>query len=257
MKSTVYRKYGLIRVEHVWFADHIYDGRADVTFYHEIHKESISTDNKQYIETPFSTAITDLRKNEDDLWGAIKKNTRYEIRRSEKEGIETKSFIAEEIPAHLLSAFAKTYNSMYMTKGMNNVFNMRLVKRYIENDMIWFSVAFYNGEPLVFHSYIVDPVHARFFYSCSPFREQREMATLIGRMNRCLHWFDMIELKKRGVEEYDWGGISNPDNPNTIDRFKLAFGGENQDLCNVIVGNTIIGRSVLTLKSMHTSRKQV
>ncbi len=75
-------------------------------------------------------------------------------------------------------------------------------------EMIHFSIAFYNEIPLVFHSYIIDDSHVRFFYSCSSFRQEREMSSIIGRMNRLLHWENMLFFKHKGICEYDWGRVS-------------------------------------------------
>lgn len=245
MKSAKYKKHGIINIEHTWFAENITSGAADVCFFHEIQKTNVPDDKRYIKEREYNTAITDLTKTEEELWNLIKKNTRYEIRRAGKEGIKEISFLADELPDDMLVAFEKTYNNMYISKGMKNTFNKELVKSYMKSAMIWFSIALFEEEPLVFHSYIVDSIHARFFYSCSPFREQKEIATRIGMMNRYLHWSDMMQLKQMGVEKYDWGGISNFDMPNSIDRFKLSFGGERKMFYNYIVANTRLGKMVL------------
>ena len=96
--------------------------------------------NKQY------SLITEL--SEDELFGKISKNFRYEIRRAQKE-----------------------------------------------------------DTPYVFHSYIVDmeDKQVRLLHSCSSFRSEKLLANLIGRINKLLHWEDMIYFKKCGIRQYDWG----------------------------------------------------
>ena len=42
-------------------------------------------------------------------------------------------------------------------------------------------------------------------------------------------------MKKMGIENYDWGGISSLDNPNGIDKFKMAFGGSPIFYYNVMI----------------------
>lgn len=244
MKSAIYRKYGLITIEHIWFADKIKKGNADISFYHEMEKKYTPDHDNQIKKRAFNTAVTDLTKDEEELWSLIKKNTKYEIRRSERESIEVNSYMGHEMPDELMMAFEKTYNEMYISKHMKHTFNKKLLKSYADNDMIYYTIASAFGEPLVFHSYITDGANARFYYSCSSFREKREIAALIGRMNRYLHWRDLLELKGLGIGQYDWGGISNKTNPNSIDTFKLAFGGELKDAINYIIPNTLKGRCV-------------
>lgn len=194
------------------------------------------------------TLISDLSLTEDELLKRIKKNTKYEIRRAEKEGIVVNFYGASEITPDLLGQFKENYESMYASKGMKRSFNMDLVKAYIEKDMIYFSIAYYNEEPLVFHSYIVDSYHVRFFYSCSPFRSEPDIANLIGRMNRYLHWQDFMQFKKMGIVEYDWGGINSIDEPNSIAQFKFAFGGHPVIRYNYIIGRGLIGKLLVKYK---------
>ncbi len=190
------------------------------------------------------TLISDLSLPEEDIWSKIGKNTRYEIRRSEREGIITEHFSSEEITPELFDTFEKTYNEMYQSKGIKTVFDRALVNQYIKNDMIVFSAASYESKPLVFHSYIVDENNARFFHSCSTFRSEPEMAALIGRMNRYLHWKDYVWLKDIGIKEYDWGGINDSysTDPSNITKFKMSFGGVPEARYNYMIANSMLGK---------------
>lgn len=66
-------------------------------------------------------------------------------------------------------------------------------------------------------------------------------------MNKYLHWKDILSFKERGYSRYEWGGITDVENPNGIDRFKMEFGGEVQIYYNYIVANSLKGRLYLYL----------
>ena len=190
-----------------------------------------------------------IGKDEDEIYKAIRKNFRYEIRRVERENVRLESYTSEEMKANneLLGEFEKIYNLMYESKGMHDKFNMDLVKSYMDNDAIFFTVAYYNDEPLVFHSYIKSDEDVRFFYSASPFRTEKEVATMIGMMNKALHWYDIKMFKNMGIRTYDWGGIANPENPNGIDSFKMGFAGKCIEYNNYIMGKDVIGKIIVKL----------
>ena len=198
------------------------------------------------------TLITDLTEEEESIYKRIRKNYRYEIRYIEKEDVQLQLYTASDMNKNreLFSKFIVTYNQMYSSKGMNVRFNRPLVEEYMKNNAICFSIGFYKGEPLVFHSYIIDEYNVRFFYSALPFREKKEMSTIIGQMNKALHWFDIKSFRKMGISQYDWGGIANPENPNGIDLFKIGFGGQNRSYYNTIKGVSIKGRIPLLLNNM-------
>lgn len=76
------------------------------------------------------------------------------------------------------------------------------------------SVAYANGKPAVFHTYILAGKTARLYQSCSEFRfDGNAHRNAISRANRFLHWRDMLELKGLGFDTYDWavwGRLTTP-----------------------------------------------
>lgn len=242
MKSCVYKKYG-IKIVHIWFEDEsnyrLYQGQGDIIYLHGVvNKLKLGIAKEQ------NSLMTDLTMDEESLFRNINKNYKYEIRRCGKENVVYRTYVGYEIydVPGLLENFKVTYNEMYKAKGMNVEFNTDLVKTYIKNGMITFSIAFYNNQPLVFHSYICDKENVRFFYSASSFRTNTELAKVIGRMNKGLHWYDLKYFKSEGYRYYDWGGISDLKQPNGIDQFKIRFGGEPCSYYNIIYGSSIIGK---------------
>ncbi len=245
----VYADYnkGPIRVGHLWFSEQLPKENKPVILYqHGCKKEIKEHGCKCSIQ---HTLITDLTLSEEELYQKIRKNYRYEIRRAEKEGVCLCAYNAAEMQKkpELIKRFAETYEQMYADKNMKVHFNKKLVEAYMQKNGICFTVAFYQNEPLVFHSYIIDETQVRFFYSASPFREQKELANVIARMNKALHWYDLKKFKEMGIKIYDWGGVANPENPNGIDEFKMGFGGEHRRYYNIIRGTNVITKFGLQL----------
>ena len=140
---------------------------------------------------------------------------------------------------------------MYRSKGSDTKLNVTAIERYLAADGIIFSAAIHEGEVLVFHSYICDNEEARLLHSASCFREESADQSMIGRANKRLHWEDIKYFKQKGLLRYDWGGISDFENPNGIDEFKLKFGGEKITYYNIFAGNTVLGKAaVLAMKAM-------
>jgi hypothetical protein len=86
-----------------------------------------------------------------------------------------------------------------------------------------------DGEIHVWHAYVISDGRARLLYSASLFREQdKSLQALIGRINRWLHWQDILEFKRRGFRIYDFGGLFSDESSAMaagINKFKEGFGG--------------------------------
>lgn len=253
MIEAIYRKLG-IKIKHVWFynSDRLENsGMQDIIYYHAMEQCNMENGvKKQY------SLISDLEQDEGQLWKGIRKNFRYEIRRAEKENIDVKVFWGQEITNEegLLDKFVKVYNAMYKDKHMIRHFNTKLITEYMKDNKIIFTIAYEDKEPLVFHSYLFDKDKTRFFYSTSPFREDKELAAQIGRMNKYLHWRDLLFFKNIGVKEYDWGGVFSHTNCNGIDLFKKGFGGRDIEYYNIMIGTSFLGKLIVKLLSLHNKK---
>ena len=83
----------------------------------------------------------------------------------------------------------------------------------------------------MYHFYICDEKHAKLTISCSGiWGADVSDRNMVGYVNKALHWHDFLYLKEKGVESYDWGGVTwNEDDPGIlagINRFKQSFGGK-------------------------------
>lgn len=254
VKSTYNR--GILKIQNVWFAESkeitsivetANESKCDVLNIHGVRFDSNPSGwNEQY------TIISDLTASEEELLKKMRKNFRYEIRRADKEGVVIKRYIDSEFANEkdLLDTFENTYNQMYRDKDMSTVFNRTQVEGYLRDKCMVVTVGFYENIPYVFHSYIYNSVSARFFYSTSPFRSDKEDAALIGRINKAVHWHDMKMFKNMGITEYDWGGISDKDASNGIDQFKVGFGGKIEKYYNNSIGVSLIGNLAVKVKKI-------
>ena len=250
MVQYTYKK-GFTTVEHNWFIDD-YDSalvknKSDVLICHAVALENLHYFDKYSKQ---ATLITDLSCDLDLIFQKFNKNYRYEIRRAEKENVVYKVYWGEEIFSEpgVYERFIEVYNQMYKSKGMDTVFNRTQVLSCIKANCIVFTVAFYNEEPLVFHSYIYDKMNTRFYYSASPFREQKDDSALIARMNKGLHWHDIQLFKSKGIVKYDWGGVqmlSDLRFTSGIAKFKAGFGGEYLEYYNCKKGKTFWGKLIM------------
>ncbi|MBP3604396.1 MAG: hypothetical protein J6J79_09660 [Lachnospiraceae bacterium] len=255
MVDVVYQK-KFLRINQIWYPKDVkiaellkQKRKSDILFVHGTEKEE--TKGSFCGGNEFHTCINDLAITEEEIWAKINKNVKYEIRRSDKDDIEIKYYTGADIKADhsLLRTFADIYEKMYRSKGMDVKLNMTAIDYYLQADAICFSAILYKGEMIVFHSYICDETDVRLLHSASCFRDESVDRNMMGRVNKRLHWDDIKYFKDKGVIRYDWGGISDFENPNGIDAFKLKFGGEKVTYYNVYAGNSLLGKTaVLAMK---------
>lgn len=259
MIDISYRK-KFLKVNQIWYPGNVtifellrQKRKGDILFVHGMPVRETKGRFREWQE--YHTCMNDLTVTEEHMLMGINKAVRYQFRRSEKDNIEICFYAKEDIrrSPKLLSEFADIYERMYQSKGSNIKFNMAAVKKYLETDAVIFSAVRHEGELLVFHSYICDSKDTRLLHSASCFREESADQSMIGRANKRLHWEDMLYFKQKGLLWYDWGGISDFDNPNGIDEFKLKFGGEKITYYNVFAGNTLLGK--LAVMAMKCAKK--
>lgn len=226
--------------------------KVDIIFAHGVDER----ETKGYFRAHqiFHTCMNDLTQSEEDMLANINKAVKYQFRRSEKDDIRIEFYTKEDIKANpdLLYTFKDIYERMYTAKGSDTKLNITAIEQYLKVDGIIFSAVWHGEEMIIFHSYVYDDQDARLLHSASFFRDENADHALIGRANKRLHWEDIKYFKQKGLLRYDWGGISDFENPNGIDEFKLKFGGEKVTYYNVFAGNSIKGKcAVLGMKILH------
>lgn len=203
----------------------------------------------------FTTLVIDLSRPEEALLSSVGKHARHDIRRAGRD--EPRSSFRDE-PGAVLDEFSDFYDRFAATTGIPPVSRpwLRAAASLGRLALSWAGEA---SEPLVWHSYLLAPERARLVHSASLFRREDSGARArIGRLNRWLHWQDMLELKRRGILVYDFGGLF--DNPSSsaeegINSFKEGFGGTRRTEFDCVQVLTWKGRGYLALQGLwHRAR---
>lgn len=174
-----------------------------------------------YINYDFYTKIVSLEEMEKDILDKFTKNTKYEINRAKREGVDFKI-------ENNLDNFVDFYNDFAQSKKLKLLNNIEKYKDYLV-----VTEAVFENEILSMHSYLADKDSGRIrlLHSASQFRnvEDNKMKNLIGMANRMLHFDDMCYFKSQGFKEYDLGGYAYDTKDNvleSINKFKDSFGGK-------------------------------
>jgi lipid II:glycine glycyltransferase (peptidoglycan interpeptide bridge formation enzyme) len=205
-------------INEYWFASTIND--FDIF---KISKYKQYKGNKKFgfIDYDFYTKIISLEKSEEEILSGFAKNTKYEVNRAKREGVE---FAVEGN----LNDFVNFYNDFAQSKNLKLLNN---IEKYKEHLIV--TKALFDNKILSMHSYLVDKdlKRVRLLHSASQFRniEDNKMRNLIGMANRMLHFNDMCYFKGQGFKEYDLGGYAYNTDDNVlknINKFKDSFGGK-------------------------------
>ena len=175
---------------------------------------------KQWVKHNFKTLHNNLLEDENDLFSKIAKNTKYEINRAKKEGVETKIASLDE--------FLPFFNDFAPIKHLKKLTSNNL-KAYSESLVI--TKAFLDDVVFAMHAYVMDREEgrARLLYSATVNRNTSTIdLNLVGRANRLLHWNDMLMFKELGLSIYDCGevvGDIEAKETQEIDVFTMPYGG--------------------------------
>ena len=247
MIRFTYKKRGIL-IEQQWFTggkECDCNPGTGVLIIHGVSEEDIKRGERDRQDT----LLTDLTASEDDIYSLFKKNTKYEIRRAEKEGAIYKAYFEDDITEDLLYKFSEVYEKMYQSKGLNRKMNMPLMKACHKEGCLAITTCSIGDELIIFHSYLYDECNTRLYQSCSLFRDNPDETKIIGMSNRGLHWYDMRLFKQRGIKQYDWGGVASLNEPNGIDKFKMGFGGTPKTYFNVTVPMNLSGKLAVTISN--------
>ena len=168
------------------------------------------------------TVMIDLTKSEEDLLAGMRRQTRYEVRRADKLGIEVEWDNSEEmfqefhqvqietaIRQHFVPPDLKTLMAECMAFG-------RQARIYVSRTS--------DGEAIAYGLIFWDGAEAEYFEAASTELNQK----LPG--SYALLWRAMRDLKELGVKRFNLWGIAPPGQKNHryagVTTFKTGFGGE-------------------------------
>ena len=193
------------------------------------------------------SCFTDLTQDLDGLLARMKSNTRNEIRRAAKEGVQFE--VVNDI-----DQFVPFYNAFCRSKGFNDYATKARLAKF-RNLLI--TRAVYGDDVLAMHANVLDDESkaSLLMLSCSRRLDKNVNSKLIGWGNRFLHYKDLEYLKNSGYEYYDWSGVCMDPNDSqyTIGQFKLSFGGV---LVESITLRSPLFRIVSKLRSLFCARNK-
>ena len=167
------------------------------------------------------TVMIDLKKSEDELLSAMRRQTRYEVRRTEKLGIEVTRDNSEEIFREFHEVQVETAHRQGFVPPKLDVL---LAERQAFGDKIWIYKAEQEGKAIAYGLVIFGEIEGDYYEAASTELNRK----LPGAY--AVIWRAMRDLKKAGLERFNLWGIAPAGQPNHryagVTTFKTGFGGE-------------------------------
>jgi len=239
------------RIAEFWFDEPLPKRGVDVAVLRQFSRPVPNA-----VPRPFHSIEIDLQTPEETLLKAMDADTRYEIRRA-----ETKDQLEAEVlmqPSEALrQEFLRFHGAFAAEKNLQPA-TPALLDPLVAAGMLCLTRVLSQGEPLVWHSYVIAQGRARLLHSASLFRGgDNAQRNLVGRANRWLHWRDMMAFQSQGLRAYDMGGwYEGTDNAQllAINRFKQGFGGVQVAQFNATVPLSWLGRLYIWSKQLSRAR---
>jgi len=196
------------RIAEFWFDEPLPKRGVDVAVLRQFSRPVPNA-----VPRPFHSIEIDLQTPEETLLKAMDADTRYEIRRA-----ETKDQLEAEVlmqPSEALrQEFLRFHGAFAAEKNLQPA-TPALLDPLVAAGMLCLTRVLSQGEPLVWHSYVIAQGRARLLHSASLFRGgDNAQRNLVGRANRWLHWRDMMAFQSQGLRAYDMGaGTRAPTTP--------------------------------------------
>ncbi len=239
-----------IRIKEIYFTNGIFDGNSDhsdIIFYVQA---------KDYFNGSyeFMNLHINLKESEKDLFAAIKKGTRYEIKRAQEKDVNSLITINKPTKEEILE-FKKCYDSFAVSKKISVANEKKLFALNCIGSLTMTIASNQNGCK-TWHVYLCDheEMRVRLLYSLRILKEHDSAAMMAfaGRQNRFLHWKDMLLFKELGYKIYDFGGAGmDTEEVAKVTKFKKEFGGEDRIEYSGMKGNTIKGKTAVLLFKLY------
>ncbi len=219
------KKFSFLRVSEVWFKyKYNFTDLAGLTAF--LHIKNYSGKILGIKQLSF-TVENKLNIPDEEIFLNFSKTVKTEIKQVEK--LNVNCFFHSDI-----KGFIEFYNKFAAMRNIDLCSENRLAEmgRYLQ-----LSYAVYNNQTVAAHSYMVDEESGivRLMHSASERLNENYDKQLSGKINKLLHYTDMLNFKKAGFAIYDFGGYTN----NTEDKglqgintFKLSFGGKKVECIN-------------------------
>lgn len=168
------------------------------------------------------TVVLDLIKSEDELLADMRRQTRYEVRRSLKQGITVTKDDSEEI----FKEFHRVQSETAKRQGFvpPNLNTLLAEREAFKGNINIYVAKTAEGEPIAYGMIIKSGKEGDYYEAASTDLNRK----LPGAY--ALLWQAIKDLKAEGYERFNLWGIAPPNQPNHryagVTTFKTGFGGE-------------------------------
>jgi hypothetical protein len=186
---------------------------------------------------PFTSLELDLTRSSEELFGEMSRTSRYQISRADRERADI------EVHRNDASAY-RDFHSVYNDFVVLKKHTVRLSERLFDalKPHADVSVASFRGRPVCGHVSIRDERLKRvaLVFSASTRMTGEYSSNFVGRLNRWLHWHEIMLYKMEGMHVYDFGGTGT-DTPAraSIARFKRMFGSKHVQQHDYIIARGV------------------
>ena len=237
---------GRPRVAEFWFDEPVAGRGADLAILRQVK----SPPARSHFVQPFQTLVIDLGQEEDQLFGALHKETRQEIRRARDKDLLRYELFEQPTP-DCVASFCAAHAHFAGLKRLQAATVPQLMS-HADAGSLRLARAVADDGTLVWHSFVAVGGRARGLHSAPRYRpEDRALSHRVGRANRFLHWHNMIQFKQQGHETYDMGGwYAGTSDPAlvSVNQFKASFGGTVVTEYNCIRPLSWLGHAYMRLK---------
>lgn len=168
------------------------------------------------------TVIIDLERSEEDLLKSMRRQTRYEVRRAEKLGVQVEWGNSEELFREFHSVQAETAaRHHFVPPDLKTLLAER--EAFGDNARLYVAKA-EDGQPIAYGLILIDGAEAEYFEAASTELNHK----LPGAY--ALQWQVMRDLKVLGIQRYNLWGIAPAGQKQHryagVTTFKTGFGGD-------------------------------
>lgn len=183
---------------------------------------------REFVKAPmyFQAEYTlhlDLSQSTEELLANMRKNTRYGVKRAQREIIKIESSISQKALKEFFQLYQKTVNRQGFVSYKFDYFENE-VRAFSADDQIRIILAKYQGETLAGAIILFYGDFAYYHHGASIKTHQDKYPSYL------VQWEAIKEAKKRGCRFYDLWGIAPTDNSKHpragLTFFKKGFGGE-------------------------------
>lgn len=206
-------------------------------------------------QTVQRTLVTPLSESEDELFARLNATTRNNVRRA-TEFLSSNRDWRHVSPEAISREQASLVETFLDSKGLDPwVASHGILRTPIAPHLLASSLE-RDGTPMIVHVYVVDrEAGTAWLYWSASGGFTAEERDLQGRLNRWLHWQDILWFKNARFEQYDWGGAGETPEVISITRFKQSFGGDSFVRYHALVCHRMIARFVRVLRQLKFSRR--